>query len=56
VVIAEYQRLPAIAQHNVQDTAVANDSAEIESLQLCDLDGQPTPPVRTGSPIALRIA
>ena len=55
-VIAEYQRLPAIAHHNILETAVADSSAEIESLQLCDLEGQLTPPVRTGSPLALRIA
>jgi ABC-type polysaccharide/polyol phosphate transport system ATPase subunit len=55
-VIAEYQRLPTAARHNVLQTLIADESAEIESLQLCDLGGQPLPPVRTGSPIALRIA
>jgi lipopolysaccharide transport system ATP-binding protein len=55
-VIAEYQRLPAMAQHNGGDTAFADGRAEIDSIQLCDLEGRPTPPVRTGSPIALRIA
>src|SRR4051812_14729568 len=55
-VIAEYQRLPAIAQHNVQETLIADDSAEIESLQLCDLDGRLTPLVQTGSPLGLRIS
>lgn len=54
-VIAEYQRLPAAPRHNVMQTIVADNSAEIESVDLRDLEGRPMPPVQTAAPIAMRI-
>jgi hypothetical protein len=54
-VIAEYQRQPAVSRHNIEPTVVADDSAEIDLVEMRDLDGRPIPLVRTGAPVAMRI-